>query len=128
MFFPETLVKIFWFSTKNLPLVAKVRPPNFINLQPWGPFLKRPGNLSGAKSNRWNYDPACREKLCSLYVSVIRKGKITPSFEACVLIEDSRGLMWPEKFRDVRNGPLMIKSSFLWTQWLSLCLTLALSS
>ena len=56
-----------------------------------GPFLERPGNLSGSKSNSFNFDPLAV--------------KITPEFQSLkrFIIEDTQGFMSPEKFRDLRE-------------------------
>ena len=69
----------------------------------WGPFLERPDNLSGPKSNSWNYDA-----LAGKAVWDIRKDKITDKFQSLkrLLIEETKGFMSPEKFRDVQEtGP-----------------------
>jgi len=72
----------------------------------WGLFLERPSNLSGPKSNSWNYDQFAVKSCSFNNVSDTRKGKITAKFQSLkhVLIEDI--FMSPEKFRDVREtGP-----------------------
>ena len=86
----------------------------------WGPFLERPGNLSGPKSNSWNYYSLV-VKSCFFNIFQIKEGKITAKFQSLnrVLVEDTKGFISPEKFRDVRETgrckhKQLINCHFIW--------------
>ena len=78
-----------------------------------GPFLERPGNLSGPKSNSRNCDPLAVKKLRFMFlyqnVSDIKKVKVTAKFRSLkhLLVKDAKGFISPEKFRDVREAGLL---------------------